>query len=231
VRGRDETRRSLAARGRLLVKDTDVALVLAGGENQRTLVGLDLGRDLGSLATLHLEAAVYRGSELAPVRDERTFVRLVAGALRTSGEHAFALEYFHNDEGYSDAASRLWLGDLAATWSAARDPGLEPHLQLAALQRYAEQASVAYGRGLGLRRNYVHASWTRGGATSTWTGALRTVIGLDDGAWAVTPGLGWAPRGNVTLNLDAVLLLGPAESEYRLAPVRGALQARLKLLL
>jgi hypothetical protein len=42
--------------------------------------------------------------------------------------------------------------------------------------------------------------------------------------------VGWAPRGNVTLNLDAVLLLGPEESEYRLAPLRGALQARLKIL-
>jgi hypothetical protein len=63
-----------------------------------------------------------------------------------------------------------------------------------------------------------------------WTGAVRTVLGLDDGAFALTPGVGWAPRGNVTLNLDAVLLLGPEESEYRLAPVRGALQARLKVL-
>jgi hypothetical protein len=55
-------------------------------------------------------------------------------------------------------------------------------------------------------------------------------LGLDDGAFALTPGVGWAPRGNVTLNLDAVLLLGPDESEYRLSPVRGALQARLKVL-
>ena len=36
-----------------------------------------------------------------------------------------------------------------------------------------------------------------------WTGALRMVIGLDDGAFALTPGVGWAPRGNVTLNVDA----------------------------
>jgi len=38
------------------------------------------------------------------------------------------------------------------------------------------------------------------------------------------------PRGNVTLNIDAILLFGPDESEYRLAPVRSALQARLKVL-
>ena len=59
---------------------------------------------------------------------------------------------------------------------------------------------------------------------------MRTVFGLDDGAFALTPGVGWAPRGNVTLNVDAILLFGPGESEYRLSPVRGALQARLKVL-
>jgi hypothetical protein len=59
---------------------------------------------------------------------------------------------------------------------------------------------------------------------------VRAVVGLDDGSLALTPGVGWAPRGNVTLNLDAVVLLGPDESEYRLAPVRGALQARVKVL-
>jgi hypothetical protein len=55
-------------------------------------------------------------------------------------------------------------------------------------------------------------------------------VGLDDGAVALTPGIGWAPRGNVALNVDAIVLLGPEESEYRLAPLRGALQVRLKVL-
>ena len=32
------------------------------------------------------------------------------------------------------------------------------------------------------------------------------------------------------LSLDGVLLLGPQDSEYRLAPVHGALQARVKVL-
>ena len=49
-------------------------------------------------------------------------------------------------------------------------------------------------------------------------------------AFDLTPGVGFAPRGNVTLSLDGVLLLGPAHSEYRLAPVHGAVQARLKVL-
>ena len=34
----------------------------------------------------------------------------------------------------------------------------------------------------------------------------------------------------LTVNVDAILLLGPEDSEYRLAPLRGGFQARLKVL-
>jgi hypothetical protein len=223
-------RRDVASlRARFLVKDTDVAVVASAGKNQRSLFGLDLGRDLG-FAAVHAEAALYDGAEMAPSRDDTLFFRIVAGALRTSGENAFALEYFYNGEGYSDEGALAWLSGLDRSWSAATDPALPPEAQQQALEAYARGASIPYAGGLGLRRHYLHASWTRGGATSVWTGAVRTVLGLDDGAVALTPGIGWAPRGNVALNVDAIVLLGPEESEYRLAPLRGALQVRLKVL-
>jgi hypothetical protein len=224
-----ERRDSVALRTRFVVKDTDVALVASGGNNQRTLFGLDLGRDL-AWAAVHAEMALYEGAEMLPPRDGRLFFRVVAGALRTSGENAFALEYFYNGEGYSDAGADRWLAGLDQAWTTATNPAFPPELQQQALADYGAGASIPYAGGLGLRRHYLHASWTRGGATSAWTGAVRTVFGLDDGSFALTPGVGWAPRGNVTLNLDAVLLFGPDESEYRLAPVRGALQARAKVL-
>jgi hypothetical protein len=224
-----ERRDSVALRTRFVVKDTDVAFVASVGKNQRTLFGLDLARDLG-WAAVHAESALYEGAEMFPPRDDTLFFRLVAGALQTSGENAIALEYFYNGEGYSDAGAELWLDALDRAWAAATNPAFPPELRQQGLAAYAAGASIPYAGGLGLRRHYLHASWTRGGATSVWTGAVRTLLGLDDGSFALTPGVGWAPRGNVTLNLDAVLLFGPKESEYRLAPVRGALQARLKVL-
>ena len=225
-----ERRDTAAVRARFLVKDTDVALVASAGRNQRTLIGLDLGRDVRGSVALHAEAAVYEGAEMFPPRDGTLFFRVVAGALKTSGENAFALEYFYNGEGYSDAGAARWLGGLDRSWELAHDPAVPPEQQQQALQAYGFGVSIPYAYGLGLRRHYLHASWTRGGATSVWTGAMRTVVGLDDGGVALTPGVGYAPRGNVTLNLDAVVLLGPDESEYRLAPLRGALQARVKVL-
>ena len=55
-------------------------------------------------------------------------------------------------------------------------------------------------------------------------------VGLSDGGVALTPGVGYSPAGNVTVQLDAVSLLGPRASEYRLAPARGSLQLRAKVM-
>ena len=225
-----DRRKTLALRARFLAKDTDLALVVSGGENQRTLLGLDVGRDVAGLFTAHAEAAVYEGAEMFPPRDGQAFFRIVAGILRTSGENAFALEYFRNGEGYSDPQAEAWRSTLDRSWFLATNPARPAPVREEAAAAYAAAGSIPYSWGLGLRRNYLHASWTRGGATSTWTGALRAVVGLDDGGWALTPGVGWAPRGNVTLNVDAIVLLGPDDSEFRAAPLDAALQARLKLL-
>jgi hypothetical protein len=226
----DEARKSAALRARFLIRDTDLAVVVSGGKNQRILVGLDVGRDVAGLFTAHAEAAVYEGAEMFPPREGETFLRVVAGLLRTSGENAFALEYFHNGEGYTGAQAAAWRGTLDRAWDAATNPALPPDLREPAAAAYAAAASIPYSWGLGLRRNYLHASWSRGGPTSTWTGAVRAVVGLDDGGWALTPGVGWAPRGNVTLNVDAIVLLGPDDSEFRASPLDAALQARLKVL-
>lgn len=222
-------RRTAAARARFLVKDTDLALVVSGGKNQRTLVGLDLGRNVGALA-LHAEATATAGAELAPPRDERTFFRLVAGALHTRGETALSAEYFWNGEGYTESERDTWLGALEEAALRARDPRLPAPVREAALRAYLEGASLPYSGGLGLRRHYLQAAWTRSGIRAKWTASMRAVLGLSDGGAAFTPGIGFAPREDVTLSLDAVLLRGPEDSEFRLAPLRGAVQARLKVL-
>jgi hypothetical protein len=56
------------------------------------------------------------------------------------------------------------------------------------------------------------------------------VVGASDGGVALTPGIVYAPRGDVTVHLDAIVPVGPGDSEYRLAPVRAAVQARVRAL-
>jgi hypothetical protein len=223
-------RATAAVRARFLVKDTDLALVVSGGDEQRTLLGLDVARDLAPEVSAHAEAAFYRGAELGRSRDAETFFRLAAGALWSRGDTALTLEYFFNGEGLSAAELDAYLGSLAGSYAAAADPRLPGPVREQALRRYLAESALPYSGGLGLRRHYLQAAWTRSRIRGEWTAALRGVAGLSDGSIALTPGLGYAPRGDLTLSVDAVLLLGPAESEYRLAPVRGAVQARVKLL-
>lgn len=219
-----------SGRVRVLVKDTDLTFVVTAGRNQRTLVGFDVARDLGGQVTAHAEGAFHRGAELPPPRDGQTFFRLATGLLRSRGATSLSLEYFYNGEGYGDRAMAAYLGALDAAYGRATNPALPSSVRTEALNNYLAGVAVPYSGGLGLRRHYLQASWNRSEMRGKWSLAARGVFGLSDGGIALTPGVGYAPRGNVTLQLDGVLLLGPDDSEYRLAPLRGALQTRVKVL-
>jgi hypothetical protein len=223
-------RRTAAVRARFLVADTDLAVVVSGGKGQPSLYGFDLGRDLLGRVSLHAEGAFYRGAELAPPREDETFFRLATGLLWSSGETSLAAEYFFNGEGYDGPQLAAYLARLDAAYARVGDPALAPAARQQALAAYLGTATRPYAAGLGLRRHYLHAAWTRSAAGGRWSLAARGVVGLSDGGVALTPGLGFAPRGDLTFGVDAILIFGPADSEYRLAPVRGAVQARIKVL-
>jgi hypothetical protein len=223
------TRRTGAVRARFLVKDTDLAVVFSGGRGQRTLLGLDVGRTFGEVSA-HAEASTYRGAELPPPRDDQRFARVAAGLLWTRDQTSLSAEYFYNGEGYSQDALDLYLASLDRAYRHSIDPALPPEIRAAEQQRYLALAAVPFAGGLGLRRHYLQGAWSRGTASGTWTAALRGVVSLQDGGTALTPGLTWSPTGHLTANLDAILLLGADDSEYRLSPLRGALQTRVKVI-
>jgi hypothetical protein len=221
-------RRALAARARVLVGDTDLAAVVSGGKNLRTLFGLDAARAVFGEATAHVEASTYRGAEMPPARPDQRFVRVVAGLLYPRGENtSWSVEYFYNGEGYDDAARDAWLGQLEGAASIFTDPLQPPAERAAALATYRVGAAVPYAGGLGLRRHYVHGSWTRSAIGGSWTTTVRAVLGASDGGIALTPGIVYAPRGDVTVHVDAILPFGPDDAEYRLPPVKAAVQARV----
>jgi hypothetical protein len=216
-------------RARFLARDTDLALVVSGGARQPTLWGLDVARGVGAGVTGHLEAAVYRGAELFPPRPGQTFFRAVTGALRTFGaDHTVALEYFFNGEGYDDRQQGGYLTLLDTSAAVAFDPQAPEAERQRAMAVYLAAAFRPYAGGMGLRRHYLHASWSRGQAGGRWTLVLRALAGLDDGGFVLTPGVTFAPRDDLTVAVDAVVPGGPADSEYRLAPLRGGVQARLR---
>jgi hypothetical protein len=140
-----------------------------------------------------------------------------------------ALEYFYNGEGYTGRDVAAYLAELLAAAARAADPALPPSVRAGARDGYLSGALLPYSGGLGLRRQYLFGSFSRGEIRGEWTLVARAVLGLADGGVALTPGVAWAPRPDLSLNVDAVLLLGKHTSEFRLAPLRSAVQARLKL--
>jgi len=226
---REAERTTGAVRARFLVWDTDLALVYLGGKNQKTLVGFDVGRDVLGRISLHAEGAFHRGSEIDPRRQGETFFRIAAGALHAAGTTAASLEYFWNGEGQSDAENARYLRGLDAAWAASQDPRLSDAARQQALESYLGLAGVPFSGGMGLRRHYLQGAWSRSEIGGEWSVALRAAVGLGDGGVALTPGVSWAPRPDTSAGLDAVLLLGPEDSEYRLAPMKGAIQARVRV--
>ena len=226
---KEAERTSGALRVRFLVRDTDLALVYLGGKDQKTLVGFDAARDAFGRVSLHAEAAFHRGSEIDPLRQNATFFRVAAGALHTAGTTSLSLEYFFNGEGLKDAANERYLTALETSYAASQDKHLPPAAREEALGRYLGLAAVPFSGGMGLRRHYLQVAFSRNAIGGEWSVALRVAMGLSDGGLALTPGVSWAPRPDTTLGLDGVVLLGPQDSEYRLAPVKGALQARVKV--
>jgi hypothetical protein len=222
-------RRTGAIRARFLVRDTDLALVFLGGKGQKTLWGFDVARDIFGRVSLHAEGAFHRGSEIDAARSGQSFFRLAAGGLYSAGSSSLSLEYFFNGEGQDGRSHSLYRAALDTSFAASRDPRLSPAARELALGRYLTLASVPFAGGMGLRRHYLHAAWSRSEIDGKWTLRCQATVGLTDGGVALTPGLAWAPRPDATLAVDGVILLGDAASEYRLAPIRGALQARLKV--
>jgi hypothetical protein len=221
-------RRTAAVRARFLWRDTDLAFVYLGGRRQKTLFGMDVARSLGRLSC-HAEAALYRGSEIDPSRPDEGFFRVATGALFVSGSTSVSLEYFLNGEGLDDVENARYVAGLDAAYGASQDPALPPQAREAALERYLGLAARPYSGGMGLRRHYLQAAISRAQLRGDWGVSLRATLGASDGGVALTPGVSYAPREDTSLGLDAVLLLGPETSEYRLAPLTGALQARVKV--
>lgn len=216
-----------AVRARLLVRDTDIALTYLAGTKQQGLIGLDLGRTWGAIA-LHAESAVYRGSEIDRTRSADSFLRVSTGALWSPGDSTFTFEYFFNGEGMNDDEFQAYTARLERNLSIANDPGNPPAVRAGAFAAWRLDAAVPFAGNLGLRRHYASIAFTRREIVSDLSLNLRTVVGLSDRGLIVTPGLAYAPSRNVQMSLDLVLLFGPEDAEYKLAPIKRAVQARLK---
>lgn len=216
-----------ALRARLLVRDTDIALTWVAGATRDGLFGVDLGRTWGPVA-LHAESALYRGSEIDPAKSRDVFLRVAAGGLWSPGNNSFSFEYFFNGEGMSADEFTAYEARLDRNLAASLDPRLPEPARAAAFGAWSRDAAIPFSANLGLRRHYLSLSFSRREVAQDLDLNLRAVTGLADRGLILTPGLAYAPSPHVRMSLDAILLFGPEQAEYRLAPIRRAFQARVR---
>ena len=215
-----------AFRARLLVRNTDIAITYLGGAGRGGLAGLDLGRTWGAVA-LHAESALYRGSEIDATRSRDHFIRVVAGGLWSPGAHTVSFEYFFNGEGFNASEFAGYTARLDRNLARANEPKLDASLRSIAFAAWSRDAQIPFSSNLGLRRHYASLSLSRRDLAENLTANLRLVTGLSDRGLIATPGLAYAPGAHLQMNLDLVLLFGRAEAEYKLAPIKRAVQARM----
>ena len=215
-----------AVRARLLVRNTDIALTYLGGTGRDGLLGLDLGRTWGAVA-LHAESALYRGSEIDTQRPLELFARSAVGALWTPGDTTVSVEYFFNGEGFSGSEFQAYTNRLDRNLTLANNQALPPPVRAAALAAWGQDAAIPFSPNLGLRRHYASLGLSHD-VTRDLTGSFRLVTGLSDRSVIATPGLAYAPGPHLQMNLDLLLLFGPVQAEYKLAPFKRAIQARMK---
>jgi hypothetical protein len=200
--------------------------VAIAGESNDGLVGVDLVRATGPVVW-HVEASASRTGELARSA-ARGHARAVAGGLWSVGETSVAFEYFWNGDGYSGTEFRAYRSRLDGAWSVASNPASNETQRRAAATLYALEAGVPFGRHLGLRRHYGSVVVSRREVVPSLTVSVRALAGLSDRGVVLVPALAYSPGRSVSLNLDVVTLMGPDDSEYRMAPVRVIVQARAR---
>lgn len=215
--------------------DTDMSLIYYRTDKtpglQKDYGGLTLSRywlDLG--AYFGIEA--HKGSDLEVVQrtptgqyyfpfedelvdlknnDDDIYVNFAVGANYTFSDNTkIALEYFRNDEGYSDDKFDDFVDFIdydAGIYLNTQDETTKKKL-LKATQILSDK----------LRKNYLSFSFDRPYTFDDFTPHLGTIICLDDGSFMLNGMLAYNVRDDTTITLDVKGYVGNDDTEWGLKP-------------
>lgn len=215
--------------------DTDMSLIYYCTDKipglQKDYGGLTLSRywlDLG--AYFGIEA--HKGSDLEVVQrtptgqyyfpvddalvdlknnDDDIYVNFAVGANYTFSDNTkIALEYFRNDEGYSDDKFDDFVDFIdydAGIYLNTQDETTKKKL-LKATQILSDK----------LRKNYLSLSFDRPYTFDDFTPHLGTIICLDDGSFMLNGMLAYNVRDDTTITLDVKGYVGNDDTEWGLKP-------------
>ncbi|HEU4662881.1 MAG TPA: hypothetical protein VFS55_02490 [Dokdonella sp.] len=218
---------SVAGKLYLLVKDTDLDLMVLSGGARSLRYGADFSRNLGSRMEVHGEIARIAQSE-RPVLDSQQQPVVIAGAstsyllgLRyiTEGDATILCEFYHNGEGFAAAEERAFF-TLAHLAVETGDPAL--------IER-ANRIAAAYRRPSALR-NYVNLKVSQNDALGIvyFTPSLTAQANASDRSLLILPELLYKGITNLELRLRLQQNVGPRETEFGEKTASTRLEFRMR---
>lgn len=223
---------NLAAKLYLLYRDVDIDFLLYSGNSRTTRYGLDFSTNLAAHVEIHAELAhiprqsrrLLRADGLVEVQEFADTSYLLGLRYLTENEITVIIEYYHNDDGYSEAEQARFYGLVTAAhqlYEATADNSL--------YLRADQLSQGAYGQPQ-LGRNYLYArlTWKEPFELLSFTPGCTALVNLDDDSFSLSPEAVYSGLTNWELRLRFTLLAGADFSEYGEKQNDNRLELRLR---
>jgi hypothetical protein len=217
------------ARLYLLVADTDIDLLWAGGGSRPQRFGADFSRNIGSQLEVHGEWArtVDATRRLlaadGSVRSETITADSWLLGLRyiTEREVTWIAELYRNGLGYDEDELATFYRQLEAAFASGASSALQ--------DRLTALAQAGYGRASpGRHYAYLRLSAKEPFDWLYFTPALTAIANVDDGSWQITPEAVYTGWTDFELRARLVVLGGDRYSEFGAKPSSERLELRLR---
>jgi hypothetical protein len=223
---------NLAAKLYLLYRDVDLDFLLYSGNSRTSRYGLDFSTNLASNFEIHAELAhipsqsrrLLRADGLVEMQEFAATSYLLGLRYLTENEITAIIEYYHNDEGYSEEEQARFyalVADAHRLYEATADDSL--------YRRAAQLSQGAYGRPQ-IGRNYLYArlTWKEPFELLYFTPGCTAIVNLDDDSFSLSPEAVYSGFTNWELRLRFTLLEGSDFSEYGEKQNDNRLELRLR---
>lgn len=223
---------NLAAKLYLLYRDVDIDLLCYTGNSRSSRYGLDFSTNLAVNFEIHAEVAhIPKQSQRFLTADGSIETREFADTsyllgLRylTESDITTIIEYYHNDDGYTEDEQHRFFQLVADAHSLYRISGDDV--------LYIKAASVsqgAYGRPQ-LGRNYLYVRMTKKEPFELlyFSPGLTAIVNLDDDSYSLSPEAVYTGFTNWEMRLRFSLLKGASFSEYGEKQNENKLELRLR---
>ncbi|MCK4837388.1 MAG: hypothetical protein KAS94_01220 [Desulfobulbaceae bacterium] len=203
---------NLAAKLYLLYRDADIDLVWFTGNSRSTRYGVDFSKNIASNFEIHGELAhvptqkskVLDASGVLSVREEADTSYLLGIRYLTENDITTIIEFYHNDDGYTEAEMEEFfqlVADADSQYQASGDETL--------FQQAQQVSQSGYGKPQP-GRNYLYMKITQKEPFDILylTPGVTTIVNLDDDSYTVSPEVVYSGFENWELRLRGSVING-----------------------